>query len=211
MGTGDTRIAVLFGEDGALAELPALSKVSFFEPAGQGWAECGSLPFTFAGRLGLCAMRQRLSEFMGGLGGVRAILARGFPGVSRDVLSRNGYVLYETQAFEEGVLHGILENLSEGGDAGGEGPVPTAPQEEGAGTGLYFLDLRLALNANPDLSTKKLLRPFLQAGGFRELRFLYDHFPPWLPAELAALGYSYEKGRKDGAVLVTVYAAGGRA
>lgn len=203
MEEGTVSVAALFAADGSLAEVPQCRKVAFYEGGQGAWLSTGGLDFGFEGASGLCGMRKRLSEFMGAIGKRSAILAAGFPGVCRDVLSRNGYVLYETGIFEEGVLDGIAEHLREG-DQEGEG-VPIAPFEEEPGSGIFFLDLRLALNANPDLTTKMILRPFLQGAKFLELGFIYDHFPPWLPSELRGLGYKYECSDCKGGVSVRVY------
>jgi Fe-only nitrogenase accessory protein AnfO len=203
------RIAVALSNDGALAPLTESERLAVFEGDGSGWRRLEDRPFSFDGALGLCGMRKRLSEYMDCLGKVDGLLARGFPGVSRDVLSRNGYVLYETEVFEAGVLYGILEHLSKGGQDDDEGEAPVFPFEAEPGSGSYFLDLRQALNANPDLTTKKVLRPFFQGVEFRELAFIYDHFPPWLPGDLKRLGLRHSSEAHKGGVLVRVFKEGG--
>jgi hypothetical protein len=204
MPQGNVKIAVVMDRDGVLREIPHCARVVFYEKAGDAWVELSSVDFSFQGVSGLCGMRKRLFDFMNSIGDeVRAILAAGFPGVSRDVLSRGGYVLYECELFEQGVLEGILEHLENGDD--NEELVPTVPYEREPGTGRYYLDMRLALNANPDLTTKKILRPFFQKVKFVELEFIYDHFPPWLPLELSSLGYKYQCSNLKGGVMVRIF------
>ncbi|MDR0548405.1 MAG: hypothetical protein LBI10_03195 [Deltaproteobacteria bacterium] len=67
------------------------------------------------------------------------------------------------------------------------------------GPGQYFLDLKAALAKEPDLSSKKILRPFLQTVNFKELTIKCDHAPPWLPLETAKMGYDLmiEKGEDE--------------
>jgi hypothetical protein len=202
------KIAVAMDKLGVLREIPESECLVFFEKGSHDWEETGCLDFSFEGVAGLCGMRKRLSEYIELLGkDVKAILAAGFPGVSRDVLSRNGYDLYETEIFELGVLEGILEHQEKGDPE--EESVPTAPYEKEEGSGVYFLDLRLALNANPDLTTKKILRPFFEKVKFAELEFIYDHFPPWLPLELKTLGYKYKSFDHKGYVMVQVFGGSG--
>jgi hypothetical protein len=200
------KIAVALDGAGSLSEVTGAEGFAFYLRDGSAWVEAGKASFGFENVSGLCGMRKRLSELIEVLEDTRAILALGFPGVSRDVLSRNGYVLYETSVFETEVLDGILEHLEKGDPE--DDVVPTAPYEKEAGSGVYFLDLRLALNANPDLTTKKILRPFFQNVGFVELEFIYDHFPPWLIGELGTLGYRYESAEARGGVLVRVFGEG---
>jgi hypothetical protein len=63
---------------------------------------------------------------------------------------------------------------------------------------MFRLDLSAALAARPDLTSKKILRPFLDRAAFLELRVLFDHLPPWLEAELGARGLRAGTGRRQG-------------
>ncbi|MDR2199400.1 MAG: hypothetical protein LBR53_08115 [Deltaproteobacteria bacterium] len=201
------KIAAAVDEAGALAALPESSITRVHQGAGQDFRLERETPFSFSAVSGLCAMRKRLSEYMLALEDVQVILARSFPGVARDVLSRGGFTLYETESFAEEVLFGIWEHVLSGeGDLKDE--VPAFPEESSGNPGFYFLDLRKALNANPDLTTKKILRPFFQNVSFKELAFLYDHFPPWLPEDLRNLGYFFEVENIPSGVRVTVKGGG---
>jgi Fe-only nitrogenase accessory protein AnfO len=197
------KIAVVTDKGGNLSSIPDSERIIFFERHDHFWSETGAIDFSFAGVSGLCGMRKRLSEYIEALGPVKALLALGFPGVTRDVLTRNGYVLYETEIFEKGILEEIAEHLESGSLE--EEEIPVAPYETVAGSGLFHLDLRKALNANPDLTTKKILRPFFQAVKFKELSFIYDHVPPWLPGELRAMGYKYQASEVKGGVMIRVF------
>ncbi|MDR3154431.1 MAG: hypothetical protein LBW85_09235 [Deltaproteobacteria bacterium] len=202
-------IAAAVGLDGSLAEIPGCERVLLFERGEDGFRESGALDFSFRGVDGLRQMRARLSELVGRLEGVAAVAAKGFPGVARDVLTRNGHVLYEIGGLSREVLEGIGEHLDRGEFFEPE-EAPVAPLEKEEGSGVYFLDMRKALNANPDLSTKKILRPFFAGVRFKELEFICDHLPPWLPGELAALGLRHEARPADGGALVRVYAKEGQ-
>ena len=46
--------------------------------------------------------------------------------------------------------------------------------------GTYFFDLFSALNENPDLSSKKLLKEFFDTVPFIQLKLKAGHIPPWL-------------------------------
>jgi hypothetical protein len=205
---GKLVIAAAVGLDGGIAPIPGCDRLLLFERGEGGFRESGALDFSFTGVAGLCRMRERLSELVGLLEGVVAVAASGFPGVSRDVLTRNGYVLYEVGEFGAEVLDGIGEHLDKG-EFFEQDEAPLAPFEREEGSGEYFLDVSKALNANPDLSTKKILRPFLDGVRFKELEFLYDHLPPWLPAELKERGLLHESAPAGGGVRVRVFRAGG--
>jgi hypothetical protein len=66
--------------------------------------------------------------------------------------------------------------------------------------GQYFLDLKAALAQDPELSSKKILRPFFKATKFETLSLKCDHTPRWLPLEVEQMGYSLaieKAGEKD--------------
>ncbi|MDR3154997.1 MAG: hypothetical protein LBW85_12215 [Deltaproteobacteria bacterium] len=153
------------------------------EPAGSGGAAARS---AFAGR-------------------VAAVAARSFPGVTREVLTRNGFALCEIGGFRPEDLARIAEGLGVP-EAEGRPPAPAAPRETGEGAGAYFLDMKEALNANPQLTSKKLLLPFFEGTRFTRLDFVFDHFPPWLTGELARRGWAHEVSPVKGGVLVKVFA-----
>jgi Fe-only nitrogenase accessory protein AnfO len=51
--------------------------------------------------------------------------------------------------------------------------------------GVYHLDLASVLRKHPELSSKKILVPFLRETPFLELRLICEHVPPWLERDPA--------------------------
>ena len=61
------------------------------------------------------------------------------------------------------------------------GIAPVALREPG----VYHLDLASVLRKHPELSSKKILVPFLRETPFMELRLICEHVPPWLERDPA--------------------------
>ncbi|MDR2352106.1 MAG: hypothetical protein LBF22_02910, partial [Deltaproteobacteria bacterium] len=80
-----------------------------------------------------------------------------------------------------------------------------APYELEPGSGIFYLNVLQTINAYPDLSTKKILRPFFKKEKFKELIFIYDHFPPWLPEVLTSLGLCWKCQKLPDGVQTWVY------
>jgi Fe-only nitrogenase accessory protein AnfO len=199
-------IAVFKKEDGDLAELHETNRIFLFQKEGEVFRVAKILDFDFKGALGLCGMRKRLNELILLIPEAKALAARAFPGISRDVLTRAGFILYELNRFEEEVLRGIEEEGEGLYEEEGEGKAtPCAPYEEHPGSGSYFLDLRASLNAYPDLTTKKILRPFFDGTSFSELKVIYDHLPPWLPQELKTRKLSWDSEDVKGGTFIRIY------
>jgi Fe-only nitrogenase accessory protein AnfO len=202
-------IAVFKDDLGDLAEIQDTRKILFFEKEGPIWSIKRILDFNFEGSQGLCHMRKRLFRLREELSGVKALAAKAFPGIAKDLLTRAGFILYELSGFEEEVLSGIEEDGEERLEEDSLGEereiTPKAPYEETLGSRAYFLDLRAALNAYPDLTTKKILRPFFDSEKFLELKVVYDHLPPWLPPELKTRKLSWDSFDSKGGVLIRIF------
>jgi Fe-only nitrogenase accessory protein AnfO len=195
-------IAVAMKADGELAVIPETEEVMFFHKGPDGWVVDRTIGFDFKDANGLCGMRKRLYEMSKELTEVKAMVAKGYPGISMEVLSRAGFTLYQLDGFDEEVLTDIgAQSL----DAQRSYPlVPKEPYETEEGSGTFFLDLRRALNTYPELTTKKILRPFFDSKKFATLNVIYDHLPPWLPEELGQRGFGWDSGEVPGGVLITI-------
>ncbi|MDR2349031.1 MAG: hypothetical protein LBF41_00195 [Deltaproteobacteria bacterium] len=209
MSDSDFAAAVFKDGENGLCGVPDVKKVVFYANSPGGWTVARELDFDFAGHTSrLCEMRARLVELILELNDpackASALAAAAFPGISRDVLSRAGFTLYELESFDEGVLDGILENDGKGEDLSEE-VAPSEPFERESGSGEYFLDMRLALNAHPELTSKKMLRPFLDTAKFVSLKVVCDHLPPWLPPELKLRKLSWDSEDLRDGVVVAIF------
>ncbi|MDR2459835.1 MAG: hypothetical protein LBE38_03495 [Deltaproteobacteria bacterium] len=198
-------IAVAQGADGMLEEITKAIEFSLCKKEEGAWVLYNTMDFNFSGSLGLCQMRQKLVELIKLLQGAVAIIAKGFPGISRDVLTRAGFSLYQLEEFNVDVLDGVVEHLSAPEE---EELIPKAPYEMEEGSGKYFLNISETLNAFPELTTKKILRPFMDSRKFLELKIIYDHLPPWLPLELKNRKLSWDSKDVKGGVLVNIFPEG---
>ena len=111
------------------------------------------------------------------------------------MLEVNGFNSYEAEGDPELYLDFILENeLIEAAKRMKkitQAPEPSIIQELEDQTGVYFIDLRKALAMNPTLSSKKIIKPFIQEKKFQILEVVCDHVPKWFDTDLKALGLNY--------------------
>ncbi|MDR3135053.1 MAG: hypothetical protein LBU69_03035 [Deltaproteobacteria bacterium] len=197
-------IAVTQKTDEGLATTLETELLTIFHKSAQGWVIDRTVEFSFSGVNGLCQARKRLHEMARELEGVSAMISRGYPGISMEVLSKAGFVLYELNGFSQEALSAVEENARD--LAREKETVPNVPYETEEGSGDYFLNLRQALNAFPEQTTKKILRPFFDSTKFATLRVIYDHLPPWLPQEIKSRNYAWEKEAVPGGILITIVA-----
>ena len=130
-------------------------------------------------------MRRAVEKLAVDLEDVRVLLGASVSGIAYVALDRLGFRLCEMDGFSPECLDALKDALE--GPAEGKAAAPDRPQETGL-PGVYSLDLGKALEAWPDLSSKRILRPFLQGVEFSRLELFCGHVPPWLPPELERLG-----------------------
>lgn len=62
---------------------------------------------------------------------------------------------------------------------------------------VYFIDVGKVLLENEGLSSKKILKPFIEDEPFKELQVLFSHIPPWLEGYLRGKSLQYETLKKS--------------
>ena len=161
------------------------------------------------------SMRLLSEKLADKLGSLKIILGSDINGAQYMALNRSGFLICESEGISdeffdelflqlaadedvqkiEKVLSGRADDsentIGSKGQTNREAPASgglAAPSEDPARPGCYFIDLSKAQQANPLLSSKKILRPFLFHTPFIELEVLCDHEPPWLEYELPGMG-----------------------
>jgi Fe-only nitrogenase accessory protein AnfO len=186
------RVAVIEHADGALAPLADDVVVAVYRRGADGWERESSRTFRVAGE-SLAGMRERLREFAAMLGSVRMVVAREIGGIAVSVLDQRGFRLCTMDSFDGRCLDALCEEIQKEKTGGAEVAARPAPHPvETDVPGCYVCDLTAILREYPDLSSKKVLRPFLDSTPFVELRVHFGHVPPWLPEELAQRGLSWD-------------------
>ena len=58
--------------------------------------------------------------------------------------------------------------------------------------GDFCLDMEKILLKNPEMTSKKILIPYLKNGEFKRLDIICSHIPKWFYTDLGTLGFQYE-------------------
>ncbi|MDR1656688.1 MAG: hypothetical protein LBT47_03895 [Deltaproteobacteria bacterium] len=177
--------AVIRGADGKISDLLHGTVIEIFRDPGNGsWEKIDSWCFTGLHQLSSKELRPTLEVLTQRLAGVNLAVGSSFAGLVCQSLTRVGINLCRMDDFDPQCLSELAEAVL----APPEEPAVVVPVEIEPGSGLFELDLNAALASNPDLSSKKILRPFFDQTPFLELRLFFDHFPPWLAPELEKRG-----------------------
>ncbi|MDR1659669.1 MAG: hypothetical protein LBR94_04925 [Desulfovibrio sp.] len=189
-----TSVAVVTDRQGNLARFSDDVLVTVYRKHAGGWI-CGkSIRFCVEPGQDLAGMRGKLRDLAEALGRTRILLAASVSGIACSVLDQRGFRLCEMSGFSPGEPD-VLDALAERASAPAQSVPSPSPAE--ISPGVYQCDLTDILREYPDLSSKKILRPFFDKTPFAELRIACGHVPPWLLPELKERGLEHDGPRPE--------------
>ncbi|MDR3361267.1 MAG: hypothetical protein LBO64_00185 [Desulfovibrio sp.] len=195
-------VAVVTDELGELTRFAGNMRVAVYRKTAGVWACQETIPFCVDEGENLARMRDKLRDFVARLGDTRILAATAITGVAYAVLDQRGFRLCEMDSFS----HGCLDALVEEANAPARTPAVFDHPEATSIPGHYVCDLTAILREYPELSSKKILRPFFDGTPFIELQIFFGHMPPWLLPELAQRGLGCDKSvASDGRLCLRVF------
>jgi Fe-only nitrogenase accessory protein AnfO len=207
-----SEIAVITGSDGRTVPLSEPGTVVVYRRERERWLMERRLPFALDADAGLAGLRQRTGELTRFLGGCRILAAQSASGALFFGLEKAGCQVYEIAGSPSEFLDTVWLEAKEEQEA--QAPLPDgsdipAPLE--VAPGKYYISIREIQGNRPEVSSKQVLRPFVQNGAFSELEIVCDHVPPWIEVDAERLGYeisSERTGLHDLKVLIRRRAGG---
>ncbi|WP_310603351.1 Fe-only nitrogenase accessory AnfO family protein [Anaerosporobacter sp.] len=127
-------------------------------------------------------------------------------GLPYHFLNRNGIILCESNEISQRLFEEIYEDFynniatEENEEIEQISPYPVCIAEDG----FYFFDFDKAMKAHPNLSSKKMLIPFLDGELYTSLLIRCSHIMPWLDAYVQQHGLSMEVKREDDVYVVDI-------
>jgi len=183
-------IAVITGSDGRTVPLSEPGTIVVYRRVRETWLAERRLPFALESDAGLAGLRTRTGELIAFLGECRTLVAQSASGALFFGLEKAGCQVFEIAGCPSEFLGTVwLEALEE---QEAKSPLPAgadipAPLE--ISPGKYYISIREIQGKRPEVSSKQVLRTFVQAGAFTELEIACDHVPPWIEVDAERLGY----------------------
>lgn len=195
-------VAVIIDEQGRISPFPGNAPAKIYHRWGDVWVCRESVAFSVEKEWNSAIIRDRLQLFIAALGQTRILAASSISGIAYSLLNRHGFKLCEMGGFSPDCLDALVESVKTATES-----VPTLPHPIEISPSIYQCDLTVVLQEYPDLSSKKVLRPFFDKTPFVELRLSCGHMPPWLTSELKMRGLVHSKPvATDGKLLVSIKA-----
>ncbi len=144
---------------------------------------------------GIAAVRTAVADTIKQLGDVKIVLASEIPGIAFGSFQAAGFEIFLVENSVLDVLDSVkkemLEVIEEQKEKLREFDIMQF-LEPGMNKGEFFLNMEEILLKNPDLTTKKILIPYLKNGEFNRLDVICSHIPKWFNTDLGVLGFEYE-------------------
>lgn len=180
-------IAVYVNQVGATSTFKEPGFIRLYGRNDSEWILFKEYPNTIDFSMGISEIRIKLNEVVQKLDDCNIFVAKEISGQLYYVLEANAFNTYEAEGKPEEYLDSIWEveqsEMKKKNDDKKDS-TPIILQEQTDRPGVYSINLTKALNQNGTLSSKQILRPFLQKKKFESLEILCDHIPRWFETDL---------------------------
>lgn len=186
------RIAIYTNAAGITSSIEEKGVVRIYLKNNNEWKIIDEQPCNIDFSTGLTEIKKSINDLIEKLTDCKVFVATAISGQLYYLLEAKGFNSYEAAGEPECYLDSILENeMSESCQSTimkNEVHTSNITPEPTDQCGVYFLDLKKALATNPALSSKKILKPFLQDKKFDVLNVHCDHVPRWFETDLKSMG-----------------------
>lgn len=183
-------------------------KVYSFDPENNAWYATQNIEFSLLDCTSIAGIRKKILDMIHALGECRVFIGSEVTGQLYSILEAHRFNIYEVNGEPEQFLSSVLELENKNGEIPAEtsGSSRRIYPEKAGEEGAYFLNLKAALSNNPELSSKKILLPFIDEKKFKKIEVLCDHIPRWLNSELEKSGMKFDVCKIDtGDSKVTIF------
>ncbi|MFT4143091.1 MAG: Fe-only nitrogenase accessory protein AnfO [Mobilitalea sp.] len=195
------RIAVCVNAEEITSNLEDSHLVKVYEQKEEQWISLEEFPCSFELTNGISAAKDAIAKLLIQLKDCKVFVAAKISGQLYYLLESSNFNSYEAEGHPLLFLDSIYENEIKEMIQKASNEAATSTKTDLALTnffveeidqpGYYNFNLKSALLQYPELSSKKLLKPFLKKRDFKELNILCDHCPKWFETELHSMALQY--------------------
>lgn len=177
-------IAVLVGQNGAIAPIQATGEIQVYKHSCNIWEMCRSIPFCLQSAPGLKAMRDYMQTVIKFLGECRTFVGLSVIGLPFFELEKAGFTIWEMDGSAYNILDSIQEAEAETTLSPPLNIVIPKPEPREISPGCYSISLKEVQNCNGLVTSKQLLFPLLNNNQISDLEIICTHVPPWLEVKI---------------------------
>jgi Fe-only nitrogenase accessory protein AnfO len=169
--------------------------IATYEEDGGEWKVLNRFENKVCNAKGIAAVRMAVADTVKQLGDVKILVASEIPGIAFGVFQAAGFDIFLVENSVLDVLDSVKEEMLEVIEKRQEKPCEfdiMQFMEPGINKGDFSLNMEEILLKNPELTSKKILIPYLKNGEFNRLDVICSHIPKWFYTDLGVLGFEYE-------------------
>ena len=189
------KIAVVENNDQKTSSIFEPGFIVIYEEDREEWKVLNRFENKVCNAKGMAAVRLAVADIIKQLGDVKMVVASEIPGIAFGTFQAAGFeiILVENNALN--VLDSVKKEMLELIEERKEKPRGfdiLQFLEPGMNKGDFSLNMDKLLLMNPELTSKKILIPYLKNGEFDRLDVICSHIPKWFNIDLGVLGFGYE-------------------
>jgi Fe-only nitrogenase accessory protein AnfO len=195
IGGSTLKIAVVENEDQKASSIFELGFIAIYEEDCGEWKVLNRFENKVCNAKGMAAVRTAVADTIKQLGDVKIIVASEIPGIASGTFQAAGFDIFLGENSVLNVLDSIKKEMLEAiEERQKEPPKFDIMQflEPGVSKGDFSINIEEIMFKNPDLTSKKILIPYLKNGEFNRLDVICSHIPKWFVMDIGALGFEYE-------------------
>jgi Fe-only nitrogenase accessory protein AnfO len=176
---------------------------SIFEPGfvaiygedGGGWKVLNRFENKICIAKGIAAVRMAVEDTIKQLDNVKIVVASEIPGIAFGTFQAAGFEIFLVENSALDILDSVKKEMLEVIEERKEKPNEFDMKqflEHGVNKGDFSLNMEEILLKNPELTSKKILIPYLKNSEFNRLDVICSHIPKWFYTDLGVLGFEYD-------------------
>jgi Fe-only nitrogenase accessory protein AnfO len=189
------KISVVESNDQKTSSIFEPGFIVTYEEDGGEWKVLNRFENKVCSAKSIAAVRMAVEDTIKQLDNVKIVVASEIPGIASSIFEVAGFEIFLVGKSGFGVLDSVKKEMGEIIEKQEEKPSKFDIMqflEPGTNKGDFCLNMEKILSKNPQLTSKKILLPYLKNGEFNRLDVICSHIPKWFTTNLRVLGFEYE-------------------
>lgn len=169
--------------------------ISTYEEDGGEWKVLNRFENKVCNAKGMAAVRMAVADIVKKMEDVKIIVAGKIPGIASGTFQAAGFDIFLVENSALGVLDSIKKEtlvvIEDRQKESGKFDIMEY-LEPGENKGDFSINIEKIMFKNPELTSKKILTPYLKNGEFNRLDIICSHIPKWFVTDLGIMGFEYE-------------------
>lgn len=189
------KIAVVENDNKQTSSIFEPGFIAVYEEDGGEWKVLNRFENQVCNARGMAAVRMAVGDVIKQLGDVKVVVASEIPGIASGTFQAASFDIFLVDSKVTDVLDLIKKDMLEALEKRQEEPRKFDIMEylePGENEGDFSINIEDIMFKNPELTSKKILIPYLKNGEFNRLDVICGHMPKWFVTDLGAMGFEYE-------------------